>query len=170
MRTEEKSPPSYSDRKMDLSAAIEMNRKGLHCAECGDYKAAIRNYTQATRLCPSYKTPYYYCTVAYMRLGDYEGALNTISVLIDSCPPMAFLYEMRGNIYFCLEKYIDAIEDYDRAIRTNPDLASAYYGRGVAYAETGNSEKAFTDIIKSSDMGHPDAWLLTVEMKKGRKL
>ncbi|MBN2569807.1 MAG: tetratricopeptide repeat protein [Deltaproteobacteria bacterium] len=146
-----------------------MNRKGLHCAKYGDYRAAIRNYTQAISLCSSYKTPYYYCTVAYMRLGDYEDALNIISVLIDSCPPMAFLYEMRGNIYFCLEKYINAIEDYNRAIRTNPDLASAYYGRGVAYAETGDSKKAVADIIKSSNMGHPDAWLLTVEMRKKRK-
>ena len=101
-----------------------------------------------------------------MRLGDYEGALNTITALIDSCPPMAFLYEMRGNIYFCMEKYIAAVDDYDRAIKTNPDQASAYYGRGVAYAETGDSEKAVADIIKSSDMGHPDAWLLMAEMKK----
>jgi len=101
-----------------------------------------------------------------MRLGDYEGALNTITALIALCPPMALLYEMRGNIHFCMEKHIAAVEDYDRAIKTNPDQASAYYGRGVAYAETGDSEKAVADIIKSSDMGHPDAWLLMAEMKK----
>ena len=107
-----------------------------------------------------------------MRLRDYEGALNTITTLIDSCPPMAFLYEMRGNIHFCMEKYVAAVEDYDRAIKTNPDQASAYYGRGVAYAETGDSERAATDIIKSADMGHPDAWLLVAEMKrdKGREV
>jgi tetratricopeptide (TPR) repeat protein len=76
---------------------------------------------------------------------------------------------MRGNIHFCLEEYTAAIEDYNRAIKTNPAQASAYYGRGVAYAEAGDNEKAVADIIKSSDMGHPDACLLTVEMKKGRK-
>jgi len=157
----------YLDRNRDrTAAAIELNKKGLHCAECGDYKGAIHNYTRAIDLCPSYETPYYYSTVAYMRLGDYENALDTITVLINLCPPMAFLYEIRGNIHFCMEKYTAAIEDYDRAIEINPAQASVYYGRGIAYAETGDTGKAVADIIKSSSMGHPDAWLLTAEMKK----
>jgi len=168
MRTNGELPDNHLSKEITLTAAKELNKKGLLCAEYGDYKGAIHNYTRAIGLCPSYKTPYYYCTIAYMRLGDYEGALNTITTLIDSCPPMAFLYEMRGNIHFCMEKYIAAVEDYDRAIKTNPDQASAYYGRGVAYAEAGDGEKAVADIIKSSDMGHPEAWLLMAEMKKDK--
>ena len=169
MRTTGKLSDNYLDKETVLTTAKELNKKGLHCAEYGDYKGAIHNYTRAIGLCPSYKTPCYYCTVAYMRLGDYGNALNTITTLIDSCPPMAFLYEMRGNIYFCLEEHIAAIKDYDRAIEINPEQASAYYGRGVAYAEAGDSEGAVADIIKSSDMGHPDAWLLMAEMKKEKE-
>lgn len=151
-----------------MTTAIELSMEGLHCAECGDYRGAIHNYTRAIELCPSYETPYYYSTVAHMRLGDYKNALDTITVLINLCPPMAFLYEICGNIHFCMEKYTAAIENYDRAIEINPGQASAYYGRGITYAETGDIRRAVADIIKSSSMGHPDAWLLTAEMKRGR--
>jgi len=39
-----------------------------------------------------------------------------------------------------------AIEDYDEAIRLNPQYADAYYNRGNAYANLGQSQQAIKDF------------------------
>lgn len=66
---------------------------------------------------------------------------------------------------FCLaavayRDFIQAIRlnaNYDEVIRLDPDYAEAYYGRGIAYHDLGDYEKAIADFESYLELGPPDA-------------
>jgi tetratricopeptide (TPR) repeat protein len=48
--------------------------------------------------------------------------------------------------------YKNAIGEYNRAIEIDPDYAPAYYNRGLAYAELGDTSKAIEDWTKAIEI------------------
>jgi tetratricopeptide (TPR) repeat protein len=64
---------------------------------------------------------------------------------------------LRGNEYFDRKEYQKAIDDYDMALAIDPELTKVYLGKGSAYIEMGEYDKAievFNKILetKKSDI------------------
>jgi len=49
-----------------------------------------------------------------------------------------------------------AIADYTEAIRLNPKYATAYYGRGYAYGQKGETAKAEADFAQAKKLGYEE--------------
>jgi len=50
-----------------------------------------------------------------------------------------------------------AIEDYDEAIKIDPNDGYAYYWRGQAHSQLGNSAQSTKDLAKAEELGYePD--------------
>ncbi|CAD5953449.1 putative WD repeat-containing protein alr2800 [Planktothrix tepida] len=65
---------------------------GLNCAEQqGDYQTAIKNYTKALQLQPTYADAYRYRGIAYFKIGQKQAAIDN---LLDASD----LYSKQGNI------------------------------------------------------------------------
>jgi tetratricopeptide (TPR) repeat protein len=45
-----------------------------------------------------------------------------------------------------------AISDYTQVIQLNADLANAYYNRGLAYRQKGDSQRAEADFAKARQL------------------
>jgi len=50
-----------------------------------------------------------------------------------------------------------AIEDYNQAIKIDPNDGYAYYWRGQAHSQLGNSAQSAKDLAKAEELGYePD--------------
>ena len=62
-----------------------------------------------------------------------------------------------GDIALHTGQYSEAIEAYTCALTIEPGYYPAYYGRGIAYQDTGNHELAIQDFLMTLDYsGHSD--------------
>jgi len=62
-------------------------------------------------------------------------------------PKAAALWSERGYVCILLRDYTGAVKDEAEAIRLDPKLARAYFLRGAAFGDLGNSPSAFSDIV-----------------------
>ncbi|NLJ89352.1 MAG: tetratricopeptide repeat protein [Clostridiales bacterium] len=91
--------------------------------------------------------------------GDYETAADEFSKAISQNPDMGDYYLAYGNVLLILENYGEAINIYNQVI-TDKDSKivrennkKAYYGKGIAYYNTNEFEKAISqfDLALSID-------------------
>lgn len=54
--------------------------------------------------------------------------------------------ELSASLHMIEKDYPEAIADYSRALKMAPDNVELLYGRGVAYAEAGNTDAAVADL------------------------
>jgi len=50
------------------------------------------------------------------------------------------------TVKWILSVYCKAISDFTETIRLDPNYANAFYGRGIAYLQTGNRAEADADL------------------------
>ena len=63
----------------------------------------------------------------------------------------------RASSYFLLKQDERAIEDYNQAIKIDPNDGYAYYWRGQAHSQLGNSAQSAKDLAKAEELGYePD--------------
>ena len=55
-----------------------------------------------------------------------------------------------GNSLLAQKKYQDAINVFDKIIKSSPKNADAYYSRGVAYSNLGNTIEAISDYTRAN--------------------
>ena len=97
--------------------------------ELGDYKRAIKDYSEAIRRDHKDYTHYYYRSSAYNSMGEYEKAYADITKAIELEPshPFLNLEECRGDIAFKLKNYKVAIADYSKTINIIESRVSDRY-------------------------------------------
>lgn len=64
-----------------------------------------------------------------------------------------------------IENFTKAIEEFTKAIALDPNHAEAYSGRGMAYKEEGQVDRAISDFQKACDMGNTMACKDLQELK-----
>lgn len=62
--------------------------------------------------------------------------------------------------------FTQKVESYDKAISLYPENAAGYYGRGLAYYEHGDYDKALSDLRKAESMGYNVNWKCFSNLKK----
>ncbi len=79
------------------------------------------------------------------KAGDYEGAIKDFTRSLDYSKN-ASTYVKRGNAYLMMGNYGAAINDATEALRMQGSFLMAYFVRGIARYETGDSKGAKDDL------------------------
>lgn len=155
------SGPAFASSKEPNVARAEQAYTAL---AAGDQTAAIAAYSQAIE---SQKLPPEVLAnsllnrgLAHQQLAEYQEAIDDYTSALrldamDATIRATALYN-RGLSQLKLEKSSAAIEDFTSALFLDPTFAQAYYSRGNALRQSGQSLFALSDYDKALRYHHPD--------------
>ena len=88
--------------------------------------------------------------------GDTAQALTLLNGVISSSDlsgdDLAVAYYDRGMIYRSQNDNVKALADADMAIKLNPKYAEAFFNRGLAKRNRGDTEGSETDIAQAKEL------------------
>ena len=147
------------------SAALEDYKRGVEQAqEKGDYRGAVKHYSDALSKDGNFAEAYVSRGRAYSELAgqqsskpDYTKSLKraiadytkALEVKPKFAPdPNRYVEPLlgRGAVYIKLDNYQAALSDFNLAIERNPDFYDAYLGRATIYSKEEVYQKAIEDI------------------------
>ena len=121
-----------------------------------NYYTAISDFNKAIEINSKYFEAYLHRGIAYIRISQYGDAISDLNKAIEIVPKSSIAYNLRGFAYVKGKRQYDkAISDFNKAIEIQPKLATAYNNRGYAYYFKGEYKKAWDDINKAQNLGHP---------------
>ncbi len=124
--------------------------RGLAYYEKGQYDLALEDYNQSIRPDSTDPDPDVFTGRGniYLNKQQYDRAIEDYNRAIRLKPDATNLYN-RGNAYYGKRQFDRAIEDYNQAIRLNPNDANAWFNRGQAKHERGDSSGGNADIARA---------------------
>ena len=138
--------------KEELLTAQDYFRRGFRASSEGHTQEAVKEYSKAIELDPSFASAYHNRGILYNNLGEQQKALDDYNKAIELDPSYAFAYNGRGNVYRNLGEQQKALDDYNKAIELDPSFAYAYNGRGNVYSDLGEQQKALDDYNKAIEL------------------
>ena len=138
--------------KEELLTAQDYFRRGFRASSEGHTQEAVKEYSKAIELDPSFASAYHNRGILYNKLGEQQKALDDYNKAIELDPSYAFAYNGRGNVYRGLGERQKALDDYNKAIELDPSFAYAYNGRGNVYSDLGEQQKALDDYNKAIEL------------------
>ncbi len=138
--------------KEELLTAQDYFRRGFRAISEGHTQEAVKEYSKAIELDPSFASAYHNRGILYNNLGEYPKSLKDYSKAIELNPTYVSAYYGRGNTYYDLREHQKALEDYNKAIELAPSFAYAYNGRGNVYSDLGEQQKALEDYNKAIEL------------------
>ena len=138
--------------KEELLTAQDYFRRGFRASSEGHTQEAVKEYSKAIELDPSFASAYHNRGILYNNLGEQQKALDDYNKAIELDPSYAFAYNGRGNVYRGLGERQKALDDYNKAIELDPSFAYAYNGRGNVYSDLGEQQKALDDYNKAIEL------------------
>jgi Tfp pilus assembly protein PilF len=126
--------------------AEEKYVQGIAKSNKGDYRGAIKHFTEAVAHNRNYTAVYNSRGLAHYKLGDSAEAIDDFNQAIQINPNFAEAYYNRGLARFRLGYPQAAIEDYTQAINLKPDYGQAHYRRGLIHAELSDHQNAIADL------------------------
>jgi tetratricopeptide (TPR) repeat protein len=112
----------------------------------GNFKGAIRDYTQAIKFKQNYREAYYKRGVAKDSIKDYVGAISDYNKAIAIYSKYLDAYISRGNDKLNFKNYQEAIKDFNQAIIIDPYNAKSFINRGWAKLKLEDYEEAIKDF------------------------
>jgi len=133
-------------------SAAEHYDKGMALYEGKFYEEAVKRFTDAIRLEPSYKDAHYYRALSYECLENYSAAVQDFTYIIDNidCEHWASVFFRAYNLNQ-LERYEEAMADWDRAANNSPG-PDVYRDRGFARYKLGYYLDALFDYSIAMNM------------------
>jgi len=138
-------------------SAEEWFKKGYVYAEMGNYRAAVKAYTQAIRMNPEYADAYANRGISYTELEDLRPAIRDFTKAVQLNPGEAKYYFNRGIVYGKCEEYRLAMVDFDRAIAINREYAAAYFWSGIIQSMYGDAKIGREKVKVSASLGYERA-------------
>ncbi len=136
--------------------AKEFFNQGLAKSQ-GRNLEAIKDFTQAICLNPSYAEAYFMRGSNHLALKLYECALQDFNRAIQLKSDYAQAYYERGLARGALNDYQKAVEDYSQAIILNINYDSLYNNRGDAYQRLGRYQEALNDFNQAIHLNSHNA-------------
>jgi tetratricopeptide (TPR) repeat protein/cellulose biosynthesis protein BcsQ len=140
-----------------LRDAPEVTAKGDEEADKKNFDEAIKKYTEAIRLDPSYTIAYYSRGRAYLGKERFDEALADFNEAIRLDANYVKAYVGRGDVYWQKRDLDRALGDYNHAIQLDPKLSDAYTKRGKVLTEQNNLEKAVIDYNHAIELSPSDS-------------
>ena len=135
--------------KEELLTAQDYFRRGFRASSEGHTQEAVKEYSKAIELDPSFASAYHNRGILYNNLGEQQKALDDYNKAIELDPSFAYAYNGRGNVYSDLGEQQKALEDYNKAIELDLNYKFAYRNRGLLYSKLGNLEAAVKDYTQA---------------------
>jgi len=155
---------NFEQAVTDCTKAIELqpnfagfyNNRGFSYYYQGDFTQAIADFDQAIQLQPDNAGAYLNRGVALFDQGDTEAAIADYKKAIElEHDPLCTPYNNLGNAYRQLGDFEQAIVCFTTAIDLQPDFSPAYYNRGLAYVQSGDTTAAIPDLETALALGLP---------------
>jgi len=124
-----------------------VNRAVAYVAQ-GDKQHALDDYNTGVKLAPKYAQPYYYRGVFYATQTDVDAALRDLGTALSLNPKLVPALLQRARIH----QTQHAIKDEAQAIRLDPKMARAYFLRGAAFGDLGDSPNAVSDVTTAVEL------------------
>lgn len=156
------------------NAVVYYNR-GLAYYKNRQYDRAIYDFDRALELirggsekstaAPSPKIEYELFNIykargdSWFYQGSYNRAIDDYSEALrygEQREELPSLYNSRGWAHVSNEEYDRAIQDFTAALRISPRLAQGYYGRGHAWRQKGDLQRALEDARKAQKLRPED--------------
>ena len=147
--------------KLNQAVALQPDYAFAHLSigDCyllqSDYQPAIQSYTRAIQIEPKNAKFINNRGVAYAMMGEFYLAIQDFSQAI-TIEPHAMPYMNIGKSYAALGELDEALENLNYAIYLDPVYADAYYNRGLAYQQLGETAKAEADFAKHKELTGQD--------------
>jgi tetratricopeptide (TPR) repeat protein len=135
-----------------LHTADGFFNQALDCAAACDYEQAVKLYSEAIRLDPTYVQAYNNRGNCYYRLADYKKAIDDFSEAIKLNADKTNAYSNRANCFKEIGKFEEALFDLNKAIELDPCYAKAYNNRGHLNYTMGKFEDALDDYNRAISM------------------
>jgi tetratricopeptide (TPR) repeat protein/MinD-like ATPase involved in chromosome partitioning or flagellar assembly len=136
-----------------------------------NFDEAIKKYTEAIRLDPSYGIAYYGRGLAYIGKERFDEALADFNEAIRLDANYVKAYVGRGDVYWQKRDLARALVDYNRAIELDPKLSDAYTKRGKVLTEQNSLDKAVIDYNHAIELSPSDStaylWRGSARSKSG---
>jgi tetratricopeptide (TPR) repeat protein len=125
--------------------------RGICYERLAKFTSALTDLDRAISLQSNQPTFHHARGRTRQKLGDLPGALADFNITI-ARKPHASVYDDRAEVHRCLNNHLEALQDCDRAIELNPKFISAYFRRGLTYAELGDLELALANYTSTIDL------------------
>lgn len=147
----------YDRAIADLSEAIRLGprtggyrlERGLALEAKGEHDAAIADFDEAIARDPTLVQAHFGKAIALEATAQHEMALASLETAMRLDRNLvAALHMQRGYELGAAKRHDAAISAFDSAIEIRPDWPLAYFGRGTAFEEKGDRQRAAEDYRK----------------------
>jgi len=121
------------------------------------YDEAIDTFTKATETDGGSVSAWVSLGIAYRQHGDLDKAEECYARALEIDPEYAELRSSLGTLYIVKNEPENAIREFEKALELDPDLAVTYGNAALAYAMTGNWDKADEYLMRSEELGYRNA-------------
>lgn len=143
-----------------VSAAYDLNKKGLEALDEKDYETALEAFSSALEMLPSYSDAENNRGVVYYRKGSISEAQRIWEALASKDPKYAIVRYNLGLICLHERNREKALRLFEQAVKENGRLVEALVRCGSTSLELGKKEQGVAYLRKAfkTDPRHPDSW------------
>jgi Tfp pilus assembly protein PilF len=137
---------SQRKREMTTTVVVAFYNRGLAYAQKNETERAIKDFSEALKLDPSYIDGFDHRGSAYYQQEQYDLALSDYDAALKLDPKHTSTLINRGWTFSSKGEPERAIKDFDAAIVLDPKSWHAYYNRGLAYEKMADPVRAQADL------------------------
>ncbi len=120
--------------------------------EQGKVDPAFRDVNTAISLDPNAIEPYMLLSDLYFILGNIDNAFAALRKAAELDPDNERPYQKMAEAYLIIKNYSMAKKSADRVLSINMDNADAYFLKGIAFLEQGDTTDAITNLRISANL------------------
>ena len=93
-----------------------------------EYSPAIEHCKKATKIAPTYSTPYNNLGYLYRQVEDYPSAEQAFKKYIELIPNDPNPYDSYAELLLKMGRYDDSVTQYRKALSVNPQFSNSHFG------------------------------------------
>ncbi len=129
--------------------------RGIAKFRTNKFDEAVKDFDISIGMMPSFYEPYYWKGLTYLEKRDWQNALSDLNLAASLNSSYWEIYYWRGFANQNLNNLNAAISDYTLSIRNNINKGFSLVNRSQLYAQKGEYEKAFNDLLEAQRIQHP---------------
>lgn len=130
---------------------------GMAKARANKYEEAIRSFSKAIKLHPSYIEALINRGNCRLNLKQYSDSIKDFDIAIDLNLKDSSAFTGRGAAQGALGKYEESLGDLDEAIKLDPSNAEAFFNKGLTQSTQGDDESAVKNYDRALELQPNDA-------------